>query len=115
MDVAPSGDLGVAPQLREPLAGGQKPVFENRRRPEAPSPERRVDPLADLGLADASVLLRRTQQFHRLAVHLTSLGKAAAARHGIGPHEFDNIVATRITSVEPRRVEELVGKLSKLI
>ncbi|MBI2236901.1 MAG: hypothetical protein HYU60_08150 [Magnetospirillum sp.] len=63
------------------------------------------------GLSDASLLLRRTQQFHRLAGRLRSLGKAAAAKQGIGPVEFDNITATRITAVLPSRVEELCGKL----
>jgi hypothetical protein len=66
---------------------------------------------SDLGLSDASLLLRRTQQFHRLSGHLRDLGKANAAKQGIGPVEFDNIVTTRISAVEPRRVEELCGKL----
>jgi hypothetical protein len=65
----------------------------------------------DTGLSDASLLLHRTQQFHRLAVHLRGIGKAGAAKQGIGPVEYDNIVSTRITAVEPRRVEELYGKL----
>ncbi|MGE5504291.1 MAG: hypothetical protein ACM31L_07685 [Actinomycetota bacterium] len=66
---------------------------------------------SEAGLSDAGLLLRRTQQFHRLASHLRDLGKAGAAKQGIGPVEFDNILATRITAVEPRRVEELYGKL----
>lgn len=67
--------------------------------------------LAPLGLADAPRLLRRIDRMQRMADQLRSMGKAGAARQGIGPLEYDAILSTRFTEVGSERVDELWGKL----
>ncbi|MGE5545607.1 MAG: hypothetical protein ACM33T_01820 [Solirubrobacterales bacterium] len=61
----------------------------------------------------AASLFRKTRLMQRVAERVKLLGKDKAYWVGIGPIEYDDIVATRVSAVETDRLESIAAKLGE--
>lgn len=67
---------------------------------------------SEFALQGASAMLRKAHLMRKVAIQVAKLDKDSAYRLGIGPHEYDAILQTRVSAVEFRRLESLFDKLN---
>ncbi|MEW5729019.1 MAG: hypothetical protein AB1918_14420 [Pseudomonadota bacterium] len=67
---------------------------------------------SQFSIQGASALFRKARLMTRVAEHVRHMGKDQAYRAGIGPIEYDAIVANRVSAVETSRLESLYAKLT---
>lgn len=67
---------------------------------------------AQFAMQGASAMLRKAHLMRRVATHVARLDKDMAYRLGIGPHEYDAILGTRVSAVDMGRLEIIFAKLN---
>lgn len=67
----------------------------------------------EFGIQGASALFRKSRLMSRIAERVRLIGKDQAYRAGIGPMEYDAIVASKLSAVDTSRLESIVAKLDE--
>lgn len=65
-------------------------------------------------LQGASAMLRKAHLMRKVATRVAKLDKDMAYRLGIGPHEYDAILGTRVSAVDVNRLESIFAKLDPI-
>jgi hypothetical protein len=67
---------------------------------------------SQFGILGASALFAKSRLMHSVAERVRMMGRDEAYRAGIGPIEYDAIVASKLSAVDTDRLQSIIDRLN---